>query len=567
MPTVVFLHGIDGHALRTWTPVVGTTPWIEWLPHEFPGIGTATIAYSASKSRLFGEGLSLAEYARLVEPEIGAALRVTRGPVFVVCHSLGGLIIKQIVVMAASGVEGNGFGKLFLDRLKGVAFYATPHDGSRFGTIADKLRLIIWPTATVRYLASGNDAVTELATAYRNVVTQADIPHLVQYETRPTLLGFVVTRSSANPGLPGRAPLPVPGSTHSTICRPRDRDQPLFRRLVEFLRDEIGSGPPAASDAVPVKIEWPRIEEFPKVPAFEVIARLCVTLLFLTIILRGLWVALVQDVPDIIALLTAQGVQEATAVAVVESIGQQPIDDPLSREILVAALAGDGVSLEPLKSDSADPNEFVQQQLARIDEILTRIEKTDGSLDSEVRSFAERAFTEIERGQVDFAERLSLAAEFRNQLIEESGAEVVGNRVLTRPMWFRDNMSNIAVPQLARAGLLSESGQFLFYTKAHRQLAAAFSQVEREGLLGRIKQWCGAYADRTIAGTRIPSVHALGIAFDINCDELRWGQSVDLRDDRELDRIVQIFSSHGFVWGGDFATPDPMHFQVYRIVE
>jgi hypothetical protein len=567
MPTVVFLHGIDGHALRTWTPVDGTTPWIEWLTQELPGIGTATIAYGASKSLFFGEGLSLAEYARLIEPEIDAALRDTRGPVFMVCHSLGGLIVKQLVVMAASGVEGNGFGKLFLDQLKGVAFYSTPHDGSRFGTIADRLRLIVWPTNTVKYLASGNDAVTELATSYRNVVTQSSIPHLVQYETRPTPLGFVVTRSSANPGLPGEAPKAVPGSTHATVCRPRDRGQPSFRRLVEFLRENIDPRLLTGSQAGPVKIQWPIVDDFPIVPLFSVILRLSWTLLFLTVVLRGLWVTMSEDLPDLVVLLTDRGVQMDTAEQVVESIRQQSTADPRGREILENAIAEDGVSLGLLTSGSMEPDRFVEEQLARINDTLARIEQTKGSVDTEVRSFADRAFSEIESGQIDFAESLALMAEFRNRLLEESGAEAVGDRVVFQQEWFRSNISKIAVPQLVRAGLLPEDGQFLFYTKAHHQLAAAFSQVEEEGLLGRITQWCGAYANRTMRGTSIPSVHALGIAFDINCDNLQLGRSIELRNDHELERIVQIFNSYGFAWGGSFASPDPMHFQVYRIIE
>jgi hypothetical protein len=313
-------------------------------------------------------------------------------------------------------------------------------------------------------------------------------------------------------------------------------------------------------------IKWPRIDEFPRVAVFGVVARLTVTLLFLMIIIRGVWVLFSEDVPDLVSLLMARGVQVENALAIVESIRQQPVQDTKLIDIFETALATDGISLNPLNSGSMEPDSFVEDQLARIKDILARVEETKISQDIEVRSFADRASSVIAQGQVEVAESLSLAAEFRSRLLVESGARVVDGQVIIPPSWFRENLTRVWVPQLSKAGILDEEEGFLFYKDAHRQLLNAFSQVEEEGLLGRITQWCGAYSDRTVAQTSIPSVHALGIAFDVNCRELSFGRFVDLRQDHELGRIVQIFRQNGFIWGGDFSRPDPMHFQVYRIV-
>lgn len=58
------------------------------------------------------------------------------------------------------------------------------------------------------------------------------------------------------------------------------------------------------------------------------------------------------------------------------------------------------------------------------------------------------------------------------------------------------------------------------------------------------------------------SQHAWGLAFDINVPGNQYGATPTLDM-----RIVEIFRSWGFTWGGDFSTPDGMHFELSRIVQ
>ncbi len=55
------------------------------------------------------------------------------------------------------------------------------------------------------------------------------------------------------------------------------------------------------------------------------------------------------------------------------------------------------------------------------------------------------------------------------------------------------------------------------------------------------------------------SLHAYGLAVDINA------ASNPMRSPIETDipsAFVRAFDAEGFVWGGDFGLPDPMHFQL-----
>lgn len=550
--TVVFIHGIDGHALRTWTPLGQQEPWIGWLAARFPGIGLATIAYGASVSRLRGEGLSLAEYSRMIAPELREAMAHCKGHFLFVCHSLGGLIFKQIVVMAGSHAEGEEFLPGFPQRIGGVVFYATPHDGSRFGTLSDRLRMIAWPTSTIQYLATGNDAISDLSIHYRNIVDRTKIRHLVLYETRATLLGFVVTRSAANPGLPGLAPIPIPASTHSTICKPTNPGHPAFRRLEQFITAETGVVPVTGATAAP-SIDWPDIAEAPRVPWWEWTSRLAVTLLLVVALFRGAWVLISQDVPDLIVVLTELGTTPAEAVEVAEALANTAVENPRSRDALLTALQSNHVAIQPAMP-TEQLTETLRSELERADRTLGIVNRTKISSDEEVQSFRKRAIDDLKRGDISGAERAALSAALRDRLVTESGARVDGSRVIIDQGWVRENIKAVELPL----------GRVWFLDEAAPQLLNAFDQVRGEGLLERI-EWCGSYSNRPIARTQIVSAHALGIAFDINCSRLKFGNRFDLGADSDFARIVEILGAHGFAWGGDFAVPDPMHFELYEV--
>jgi triacylglycerol esterase/lipase EstA (alpha/beta hydrolase family) len=70
-----------------------------------------------------------------------------RGRPFVfVCHSLGGLVVKQAIRTADSRRAYSTETVAFLDTVKGVVFIATPHTGSLHAPlIMDRLRVVAWP--------------------------------------------------------------------------------------------------------------------------------------------------------------------------------------------------------------------------------------------------------------------------------------------------------------------------------------------------------------------------------------------------------------------------------------
>lgn len=119
------------------------------------------------------------------------------------------------------------------------------------------------------------------------------------------------------------------------------------------------------------------------------------------------------------------------------------------------------------------------------------------------------------------------------------------------------------------ANIASGSVPILGSVRCHRimfpQLAAALGEIEEAGLAGEIRtnEYAGCYVPRFI--DRDPrrglSMHAFGLAVDFNTSTNRLGTRGDMHPD-----VVRIFEKWGFAWGGWWGRPDPMHFELARIV-
>jgi len=98
------------------------------------------------------------------------------------------------------------------------------------------------------------------------------------------------------------------------------------------------------------------------------------------------------------------------------------------------------------------------------------------------------------------------------------------------------------------------------------QLQAALSEIESRGLGGELRpgDYGGCYVPRFIdRNPELPlSMHAFGLAVDLNVSTNQLGTEGDMNP-----RIVEIFERWGFVWGGNWSRPDPMHFELGRLVD
>lgn len=163
----------------------------------------------------------------------------------------------------------------------------------------------------------------------------------------------------------------------------------------------------------------------------------------------------------------------------------------------------------------------------------------------------------------------------RARLIAGSNASATGPRGPARPAELKARFGEPAValpygddwvrlePGFVRRNIRTARVPLLGAVSCHREmigaLRAAMSELVRRGL-GRLvdpRDYAGCYAPRRIRPGGALSLHAWGLAVDLNARaNPHGGRSTQDR------RLVRTMERHGFTWGGNFPTlPDPMHFE------
>jgi D-alanyl-D-alanine carboxypeptidase len=118
-------------------------------------------------------------------------------------------------------------------------------------------------------------------------------------------------------------------------------------------------------------------------------------------------------------------------------------------------------------------------------------------------------------------------------------------------------------PGFLRRHIVSRRVPLLGTVTCHRRmipaLRSAFAELRRRRL-GHVvnpADYAGCYAPRRIQPSGTLSLHAWGLAVDLNAAANPVGG-----DSNQDPRLVRTMERHGFYWGGDFPTVrDPMHFE------
>lgn len=268
---VIFLHGLLGKAHRTWRcndTAINTENhsycWpLEWLPTSLKRrsltpkiiLMTYPTAVSSYSTYCLTEEHTLQQRADILRQNI-ASLKL-RGPIVLVGHSMGGLLLKQIIVQASECEDTD-----FLSAISGICFYSTPHHGSwlaKYATSNPLTKKILNPTIEVQELSSSCDYLSQLNNTFYNVV--ANNPKLCNIlsfvETVPTkMFGAGKSPSYCQPTLysinsetlivdTASAQIEYGNviqisENHINVNKPVSRSDPAYSELVNFILHSTG---------------------------------------------------------------------------------------------------------------------------------------------------------------------------------------------------------------------------------------------------------------------------------------------------------------------------------------
>lgn len=240
---VVFIHGLGGNPIAYWCHQGGKDDgyfWLSGLAEDVPGTAVWTVGYPADKAS-WGTGWPVAEAATAVLDKLTSSqeFRATGNiPIVFVCHSLGGIIAKKLVLTAHLDRGQQPVRGEFLDRIAGIVFLATPHSGSILANIAGTAHWFV--SHTMNELTANNASLLDLSHTYRDRIAngEAKIRHRVYYEGEGVWGAEVVTPASADPGLPGVRPVKI-NRDHTRIQKPIDKKDPVYEGILSFLQDEV----------------------------------------------------------------------------------------------------------------------------------------------------------------------------------------------------------------------------------------------------------------------------------------------------------------------------------------
>lgn len=253
--TVVFIHGLNGHHFDTWhVKNDDTTFWPNWLGADIKGLNIFSLGYDASsRAGPKGIGLFIQDRGQNVLECLLLQHKQHPAPLFLIGHSLGGLIIKQVVLHAIERARNDPAAVAFLQDIAGVVFIGTPHTGSYIASLAKVTGA--HDSKNAAQLIANDPTLRDNNTRYRaqflprtGGATDLTYPHRVFFETQGPLGIEIVDAMSADPVLPNATPIPIEAD-HSEICKPKSRTDLIYRQIAAFVSSELDVKSPALGSA------------------------------------------------------------------------------------------------------------------------------------------------------------------------------------------------------------------------------------------------------------------------------------------------------------------------------
>ncbi|XP_054018658.1 protein SERAC1 [Dryobates pubescens] len=255
---ILFVHGLLGAAFKTWRQQdidhrsdkkasEGEEDYSQcwpktWLGSDCPALRIISVEYDTQlsdwkvKCPVEAHRKSIAYRSSELLDKLRAA-GIGDRPVVWVSHSMGGLLVKKMLVDASKNPEMDKI----INNTRGIIFYSVPHHGSQLAEYSINARYLLFPSVEVKELSKDSPALKELNDDFLSFAKDKKFSVLSFAETLPTHIGsmlklHVVPLESAQLGIGELIPVDV---NHLNICKPKKKDAFLYQRTLKFIRDVL----------------------------------------------------------------------------------------------------------------------------------------------------------------------------------------------------------------------------------------------------------------------------------------------------------------------------------------
>ncbi|KAL4583596.1 hypothetical protein LXL04_008174 [Taraxacum kok-saghyz] len=254
---VVFVHGLRGGPFKSWrfsecksssksglvekideeAGKQGTFWPAEWLSADFPHARLFSLKYKTNLTQWSGSSLPLQEVSSMLLEKLITA-GIGDRPVVFVTHSMGGLVVKQMLDQARKENRDS-----IVSNTVGVVFYSCPHFGSKLADLPWRMGFVLRPAPTIGELRSGSPRLIELNDFIRRMHKKGALDVLSFCETKVTPIvegyggwAFRLEIVPIESSFPGYGKLVVLESTdHVNSCKPISRSDPSYSETLRLL--------------------------------------------------------------------------------------------------------------------------------------------------------------------------------------------------------------------------------------------------------------------------------------------------------------------------------------------
>lgn len=226
---------------------------MEWLPKDFPSIRVLGLDYESSLSQWSATGCPCEKYDGKLQKRAAEFLEKLAmsdvgqdRPIIWVGHSMGGLLIKSIMVQALE--SPNPKVRRLAENSRVVMFLGTPHRGSGVAKLKQHTSALVWPSVEVQELEENSSQLLHLNKTFLRTldVLGPRKPKVITLcEGKATVLTsfklaiHVVPESSARIDA---GDFYLTSEDHLNLSKPMCRQSFLYQRLVGAIKDAIHNG-------------------------------------------------------------------------------------------------------------------------------------------------------------------------------------------------------------------------------------------------------------------------------------------------------------------------------------
>jgi hypothetical protein len=216
---VIFVHGLGGDSRASWSSESGY--WPEWVGEDNPSARVSAVSYPYDLSLFRRRSMTIRDHA-IALLELLTAHDVGTRPLVFIAHSLGGVVVKELLRQATMLVPSY---RSIWKQTVAVVFLATPVSLSSFTQHPLLLRLLGGPvTGPELYI------LDEASKFYRQQAPRKGITTLSFAAARSVL----VAPNSADPGVPDAVVIPLDASD-AEVAKPKSRSSLVVASVQRML--------------------------------------------------------------------------------------------------------------------------------------------------------------------------------------------------------------------------------------------------------------------------------------------------------------------------------------------